>query len=193
MGQRTGNRDFDIGRKLRLLRGNMTQAELARRSRIDKAIISKIESGKMQGTVESHKRLADVFGLKLSELYAFFEEEKPEPVQVRPGSSRTDFYQDFLQILTSIPLSKKMLPAFLTLNPSEEKCLEETVKKVERFIIVLDGSAEVEIAGKRYRLSKEAGAEKGDCLYSSSPRRHTVRCSGTSGARLLCVSCPPVL
>jgi len=54
---------MDISNKLKILRGNMTQAELSRRSGVDKAIISKIEAGKMSGTVECHEKLANVFGL----------------------------------------------------------------------------------------------------------------------------------
>jgi len=110
----------------------MTQDELSLRSGVDKAIISKIESGKMPGTVECHKKLAEVFGLKLSELYAYLENGKPGPAEFHSGTSKTDVYQDFLEILTSIPLNKRMLPTFITLKPSEERFLEETVKKVER-------------------------------------------------------------
>ena len=88
--------DFEknIGKKIRLLRGNMTQGELARRVGVDKAIISKIETGKMLGSFECHRKLAEVFGMKLSELYAYFEQEKSELVEFRPGSSKTDLYQN---------------------------------------------------------------------------------------------------
>ena len=184
---------MDISNKLKILRGNMTQAELSRRSGVDKAIISKIEAGKMSGTVECHEKLANVFGLKLSELYAFAEEEKPEPAEFHPGNKKTDFYQDFLEILTAIPLSKKMLPTFVSLQPNEEKYLEETLKKVERFIIVLEGIIEVEIEGNVYRLKKEADYGKGDSIYSNSPKRHKIKNIGGFIAKALCISSPPVL
>jgi len=184
---------MDISNKLKLLRGNMTQAELSRRSSVDKAIISKIEAGKMSGTVECHEKLANVFGLKLSELYAFAEEEKPEPAEFHPGNKKTDFYQDFLEILTAIPLSKKMLPTFVNLQPNEEKYLEETLKKVERFIIVLVGIIEIEIEGKVYRIKKEADFDKGDSIYSNSPKRHRIKNIGDCIAKALCISSPPVL
>lgn len=184
---------MEKGEKFRLLRGNMTQAELTQRSGVDKAIISKIESGKMPGTVECHKKLAGVFGLKLSELYAYLEEDKLEPAEYRSSGSKTDVYQDFLEILTNKPLAKKMLPTFITLKPKEEKFLEETLKKVERFIMVLEGVIEVGIDGKSYALKKESGSEKGDSLYSTSPKRHRIKNTGNSAARLLCVSSPPVL
>jgi transcriptional regulator with XRE-family HTH domain len=181
------------GEKFRLLRSNMTQAELAKRSGVDKAIISKIESGKMSGTVESHKKLAEAFGLKLSELYAYLENGKPDPAELHLSSSKTDVYQDFLEILTSIPLNKRMLPTFMTLKPSEEKFLEETVKKAERFLIILEGKVEIAVENKTYTLKKEVNAEHGDSIYSSSSQRHRIKNIGSSVAKLLCISSPPVL
>lgn len=184
---------MDRGEKFRLLRGNMTQAELAKRSGVDKAIISKIESGKMPGTVESHKKIAQVFGLKLSELYAYLEEEKLHPVELRTAETKTDTYQDFLEILTNNPLSKKMLPTFITLKPKEEKFLEETLKRVERFIMILEGEIELEVEGKIYKLKKENKTEKGDSLYSTSSQRHRIKNTGNNIAKTLCISAPPAL
>ena len=184
---------MELGKKLRLLRGNMTQVELAARSGVDKAIISKIESGKMDGTVESHQRLAEVFGLKLSEFYAFIEENKSQPAELRSGDNKTDVYQNFLEILTSVPLAKKMLPSFISLQPQEEKFLEETLKNVERFIIVLEGEVTIDVEGVMYPLKKSPGHEKGDSLYSVSPKRHSLKNTGPAISRILCVSCPPVL
>jgi transcriptional regulator with XRE-family HTH domain len=184
---------MNIGKKLRFLRGNMTQAEFARRSGVDKAIISKIESGKMSGTVECHRKLAKVFDLKLSEFYAFLENGKPEPAEFHAGNSKTDIYHDFLEILTTLPLAKKMLPTFMTFKPFEEKFLEETLKEVERFILTLDGEIEIEVEGKVYRLNKDGHSKQGDSLYSTSAKRHRIKNIGKSTACVLCVSSPPVL
>jgi len=171
----------------------MTQEELAKNSGVDKAIISKIETGKMPGTVECHRKLAQVFSMKLSEFYAFLEKEDNVPVELHPGEKTTDVYQKFLEILTTIPLTKKMLPTYITLGPGEEKFLEETLKKVERFIIILEGSVELDIAGKIFLLNKSRPDQKGDSLYSKSPKRHKLKNKGSSTAYLLCVSSPPVL
>lgn len=184
---------MDIGSKLKLLRGNMTLTELAKRSDVDKAIVSKIESGKMQGTVECHRKLAEVFGLKLSEFYAFMENERPEPAEYHAGDAKSDVYLSFLEILTTIPLAKKMLPTFITLKPGESQHLEETLKKVERFIYVLDGQMDVTVEGKSYQLKKAGTSEKGDSLYSTSQLRHTLKNTGNSVTRALCISSPPVL
>jgi transcriptional regulator with XRE-family HTH domain len=184
---------MEIGQKIRVLRGNMTQDELSQRSGIDKAIISKIENGKMPGTIESHRKLAKVFGLKLSALYAYLEEEKIDLVEFHDGNSKTDVYQDFLEIITALPLSKKMLPTALALKPNEERYLEETLKKAERFIIMLEGEIEVEIEKKIYKLKKDPAAEKGDSIYSNSSQRHRIKNTGSIISRALCISSPPVL
>jgi len=184
---------MEIGKKLKLLRGNMTQAELARRSGVDKAILSKIEAGKMSGTVKCHTKLAEVFGLKLSEFYAYLEKEKSEPVEFHSGISKSDFYQNYLEILTKIPVSKKMLPTLITLKPNESKFLEEATKDVERFIIILEGKIEIGLNGKVHHLEKKPDSELGDSLYSMSSERHTIKNVGNDIARALCVSSPPVL
>ncbi len=184
---------MDIGEKLRLLRGNMTLTELAKRSNVDKAIISKIETGKMTGTIECHKKLGGVFGLKLSEFYAYMEDSSPSPVQFHSGETKTDVYLDFLEILTTIPLAKKMLPTFITLQPGEEQYLEETLKKVERFIYILEGDITITVEDKSYNLKKLPEKEKGDSLYSASQQRHTIKNNGTTAAKALCISSPPVL
>lgn len=181
------------GEKFRLLRGNMTQEELAKLSGVDKAILSKIESGKMTGTIECHKKLAKVFGMKLSELYAYLEEDKIEAAEFRPGDSRTDFYDEFFDILTTKPLAKKMLPTFITMQPKEERFLMETLKKVERFIVVLEGTIEIEVENKTYNLSRKTTCKMGDSLYSSSSNKHRIKNIGTSVAHILCISSPPVL
>jgi len=184
---------MQIGEKIRLLRGNLTQAELTAKTGIDKAILSKIENGKMRGTVDCHKKLAEAFGLKLSEFYAYLEEEKNRSVEITSGTSHTDVYQNFLEILTNIPLSKKMLPVFLTIAVGEEKTLEETLKKAERFIYILEGEVQITVEGKAYRLNKAPTQDKGDSLYSQSCAKHEIKNIGAGTVKLLCVSAPPVL
>lgn len=184
---------MEIGEKIKLLRRNLTQADLSQRSGIDKAIISKIENGKMRGTMECHKKIAEVFGLKLSEFYAYLEEEKTQPAQTHYGDAKTDIYQGFLEILTSVPLSKKMLPTLITLKPGQEMFLEEIIKKVERFIYIVSGNIEVEVENKTYSLKKDSKLDKGDSLYSTSNHRHKIKNTGSLEAKVLCISAPPVL
>jgi len=121
------------------------------------------------------------------------EDEKPEPAEFREGNTKSDVYQDFLEILTTIPLAKKMLPTFVSLKPGETQYLEETLKKVERFIYILNGEIDITVESRTYHLKKDANAEKGDSLYSTSMQRHTIKNTGNTVARALCISSPPVL
>jgi mannose-6-phosphate isomerase-like protein (cupin superfamily) len=86
-----------------------------------------------------------------------------------------------------------MLPTFITLEPKEEKFLEETLKRVERFILLLEGEIEVEIEEKIYRLKIDQNSNRGDSLYSNSSQRHRIKNIGASTAIALCISSPPVL
>lgn len=49
-----------------------------------------LETGKMTGTIECHRKLGGVFGLKLSEFYAYMEDSSPSPVQFHSAETKTD-------------------------------------------------------------------------------------------------------
>lgn len=182
-----------LSRKLKALRGSMSQSELARRAGVDKAIISKIEAGKMAGSVECHKRVAEALGLKLSQLYSYLEEDRPADVEYRSGQARSDVYADFMEILTVIPLSKKMLPTLISLKAGESCHLEESLKDAERFIYLLEGKVEISVDDSRNTLTRAPGSSKGDSLYSKSKSTHRIKNAGRQTAYLLCISSPPVL
>lgn len=60
-----------VGTRLRAMRKarRLTMEELASASGVDTATISRIERGKMVGTLECHFRLAAALGISLAELY----------------------------------------------------------------------------------------------------------------------------
>ena len=65
-----------VGARLRALRQSqkITLVELTKRSGVDAATISRMETGKMTGTLESHVRLATALGAKTTDLFAGLEE-----------------------------------------------------------------------------------------------------------------------
>jgi mannose-6-phosphate isomerase-like protein (cupin superfamily) len=121
------------------------------------------------------------------------ERHEGSPVEVHPGDKKDTTYGNFLEIITSIPLSKRMLPVVMTLKKNESRFLEETMKKVEWFIMLLEGEVQVDIEGKSYRLLHREGANKGDSMYSMSSKKHILKNTGSGPAKVLCVSSPPVL
>lgn len=56
-------------RALRLLAGEMTQAELGRRIGVTRQTIAAIETGKYSPSLEAAFRIAEVFGKRLDEVF----------------------------------------------------------------------------------------------------------------------------
>lgn len=75
-----------LGTQLRTLRqaNRLTIVDLARAAGMDGATISRIESGRMLGTVVSHVKLAAALGVPLAQLYADLEPIRHQRIPVRP-------------------------------------------------------------------------------------------------------------
>ena len=60
-----------LGIRIRDLRKSkrLTLVEVAKSTGIDQATLSRIENGKMTGTLDSHRRIAETLGVRLTELY----------------------------------------------------------------------------------------------------------------------------
>ena len=64
-------------RKLRFYNNEMTQQELAKKTGVTRQTIVAIENGKYSPTLELAFRIADVFGIKLEEVFSYeFIEDK---------------------------------------------------------------------------------------------------------------------
>ena len=61
-----------LGARIRELRKEkkLTLVEISKKTGVAQATLSRIETGSMIGTVESHQKIADVIGVSLAELYA---------------------------------------------------------------------------------------------------------------------------
>ena len=62
-------------RKLRFLAGEMTQQQLADRTEVTRQTVAAIENGKYYPSLELAFRIAQVFGLPLTEVFSFRLEE----------------------------------------------------------------------------------------------------------------------
>lgn len=63
-------------RKLRFLAGEMTQQQLAEKTGVTRQTVAAIENGKYYPSLELAFRIAQVFGLPLTEVFSFRLEEK---------------------------------------------------------------------------------------------------------------------
>ncbi len=184
-----------IGGRLRALRKaqDVTMVELAKTSGVDAATISRIETGRMTGTLECHTKLVRALGAKLTELYAGIEEAQARrAVTVQPRSGRTDVYvhqagKSSMAMLTTEVLTKKLMPVLMTIEPGGSTHKEEAKVGTEKFIYVLEGELEAKVGEDRHQL------KRGSTLYLEASLPHTLRNPGSKVARCLAVTTPPAL
>lgn len=184
-----------VGARLRLLRTSqkVTLVELAKASGVDAATISRIETGKMSGTLQSHIRLAAALGLKITELYAGIEEARArDAVTVRPPTGPGDVYvhqagKSSITMLTTDILKKKLMPVLVTIEPGGVTHQEEAKVGTEKFLYVLEGTLEAKVGEATHRLSRASS------LYLDASIPHSLRNVGARSARCLSVVTPPVL
>ena len=184
-----------VGARLRLLRKSqkVTLTELATSAGVDAATISRIETGKMSGTLESHIRLAEALGLKLTDLYAGIEEIRAKrAATVQPPSQRKDVYvhqagKSAIALLTSDILTKKLMPVLVTIEPGGSTHREEAKVGTEKFLYVLDGSVEARVGQETHQL------RRGSSLYLDASVPHSLKNAGRAAAKVIAVITPPVL
>ena len=179
-----------IGTKIRQfrLRKDWTLADLSKRSGVALSTLSRIESGRMTGTLESHVQIAHSLGVRLPELYADLDSPGPM-VEHRAGSQQSDRYKQgagaSFTILTSNALHKKMLPTLVTLQAGKTTAQEHAPAGTERFLYLLKGKLEV-IAGE-----ERVAMKSGDSLYLQASLPHHAKNNGPGPAVILSIMTPP--
>lgn len=183
-----------VGTRLRAIRTEqrVTLTELAKRTRVDAATISRIETGLMVGTLESHLKLATALGAKLTDLYAGLDQARQGQAAVQEPSGRTDVYvheagKSSTTMLTTDVLKKKLMPVLVVIEPGGSTQREEARVGTERFIYVLEGEVEAKIGEATHRL------KKGSTLYFDASAPHVFRNNTRKAVKLLSVMTPPAL
>ena len=171
----------------------MTLVELATICEVDAATISRIETGKMTGTLACHMKIAKGLGVRLAELYHGLEEERAKQgISAQRPASRTEVYKheagrSSMSMLTADVLHKKLMPTLVTIEPAGRTHEEEARPGTERFVYVLEGSIEAVIGDQTHLL------RRGSTLYFDASIRHELRNTAARLARCLVVTTPPVL
>ncbi len=184
-----------VGSRLRALRKSqkVRLVELAKASGVDSATISRIETGVMTGTLESHFKLATALGVKLTDLYAGIEEARvKDAVSVQGPSARTEVYvhqagKSSMTMLTTEVLKKKLMPILIEIEPGGSTHKEEAKVGTERFLYILDGELEARIGEQTHLL------KRGSTLYFDASLSHSLKNSSSRVAKCLSVVTPPVL
>jgi len=183
---------MEIGKTIKELRKEkkVTLRELSEKSGVALATLSRIETGKMIGTVKSHNNIARALDVTLSDLYSGFE-IKSERVEVKTQQKQTDVFihndKASYDILTKRVLSKKMMPIMLKLEKGAKTAVEQSQKGAEKFLYILEGHMQAIVDDKTYSLTK------GDSFYFDASLPHYWKNASAKPARALCVITPPAL
>lgn len=184
-----------VGARLRALRKGqgLRLLELAKTSDVDAATISRIETGRMTGTLESHLKLARALGVKLTELYTGLDTGLAKgSATLQTPAGRTDVYvhaagKSTIAMLTADVLKRKLMPVLITVEPGGTTHREEAKPGTEKFIYVLEGSLEAAVGQETHQL------KRGSALYFDAALPHLLRNHGAKTARCIAVSTPPAL
>ncbi len=179
-----------LGKTLKRLRKekHITLVELARKSGVAIATLSRIENGKMIGRVESHIKLCEVLGVTLPDLYKDFSKKTIDVAKDKVG--HTVGIQDnkfSSELLISDTHNKKIIPLVIRILKGEQTSNDKTNTGVDKFIYMLQGKVEANIGNEKYGLSQN------DSIYFDSSVPHHFKNTGIGEARFICIVAPPIL
>jgi transcriptional regulator with XRE-family HTH domain len=174
-----------IGERIRMIRQakSLTQEELGSRAGLTKGFISQVERNLTSLSVESLLGILDALDQKAS---TFFDEAFDEKIVFR-ADDRVELEKENVtsfQILVPAAQNRLMDPVLLALQPGE-KTEEEEPHEGEEFGFVLNGSVDVTLGVKTYRV------KKGECFYYKSSKKHSLANRRKMRAIVLWVSSPP--
>ena len=160
-----------LGERIRSLRKakHLTIVEVAKNTGIDQATLSRIENGKMTGTLDSHRRIAEVLGLRLPELYETVMQQLAQAKDKKVLQKMETFSHSggaVAELLTTGVLQKRMMPVLLKIKGKGRTETEEYPSLTERFVYVLKGYIEAVIGRERKPLNQ------GQCLYFQASVPH---------------------
>ena len=178
----------NLGQTLRELRKEkrLTLVEISKKTGVAQATLSRIETGAMIGTIESHQKVADVLGVSLAELYAGVDPRSQVSHLKQDAEKKVTHHTKNLQVelLTQESSKIKITPLLMTLQPEAETSLEKNERGVEKFIYVLEGEVKVKADKEEYLL------KHGETLYFDASIPHQISNPKQKVSRLLITVSP---
>ena len=164
-----------LGEKIRSLRkaAQLTIVDMAVKTSIDQASLSRIENGKMTGTLDSHRRIAEALGLRLPDLYESVTDPATQARDKKLAHKLETFSHSsgaVAELLTTSVLQKKMMPVLLKIKVKGHTESEEYSPQTERFLYVAKGMVELTLGrNKESRILKQH-----DSLYFNAALPHQI-------------------
>ena len=185
---------MELGKRIRTLRKErrLSLEQLAAKSNVALATLSRIENGKGSGTFRTHRRIAQALDLPITELYRNLQEADEEAVLIEPEQEEVESFsydeKASATLLTKQVSKKQMLPQMIIIQPGGKTSIEQYPQGTERWLFGLEGTAEVSIESKKYRISK------GGTLYFKASLSHQFfNLDSSSTTKLISVTNPTVL
>ena len=176
-------------RQLRQMKG-WSLGDLSKRCGVALSSLSRIETGRMTGTLDSHLEIARALGVRVSELYATLDLAGPAVEVKTAGDLRRGQLSTkgaTLTVLTEAALQKKMLPVLVRLPPRKGTSAERGLAGSERFLYVLQGQLQLAAGEEKFRLGP------GECAYLQASAPHRLLNVGPGTLLAVSVTCPPLL
>lgn len=173
----------NLGARIRELRKEkkLTLVDISKKTGVAQATLSRIETGSMIGTVESHQKIADVIGVSLAELYASTDPRLSKTEHLKQEEERKVTHHTknvHVELLTQESSKKKITPLLITLQPDAETSQEKSEHGVEKFIFVLEGEVTARVNKEEFVL------KTGETLYFEASLPHQL-INGKKTSRLL--------
>lgn len=181
-----------IGQKIKELRQahGLSLLELSKKSDVIISSLSRIETGKMTGTIESHLAIAKALGVRLIELYAGLETQSPSAEFRQAHEAAEKQIQArgaLMEPLVSAPLERKLLPVILTLGTGKSTKPERSPAGCEKLVYLLKGQLQITVGDETFKL------KPGDSLYFEAALTHSFSNTNPGPSSALVASCPPSL
>lgn len=182
----------NLGQRIRTLRKkrNITLVDMAEKTGVAQATLSRIETGSMTGTVESHEKISEVLGIGLAELYTGVDRRYEEIEHIDHSAPRPVAHQSSafkLELLTQESSRKKITPMLITIQAESEVPQEKSERGVEKFFYVLEGNVSVQVENESFELKEQ------ETLYFDASLPHTIKNPHQGRAKLLVAVSPSKL
>ena len=188
----TYSADLWLGREMRMLRKSrgLSLEELAARAGVSPGLISQIERGLTSPSIRSLRSLAKSLDVPVS---WFFQPSEPENAEesaviVRAANRRRLSLQKtgVSKELMTPGLSGALQMMLITVDPDATTGPEPNAHEGEKCGVVITGAIDLMLDGKTYAV------REGDSFRFESTRPHFISNSGTTVAKVLWITTPPI-